>query len=179
MLHSVTYMHLLSTTLKGATSCFIGIGNLKNKDNYDTSNPVPTSLVVTRASNKTPTTSSIPIHASSYTSMNCGSKWWVTFANRGKKKHDYFIPPQAPVPAPHLQAQLHIQVFEMEGPIQGQACCGHSPLWRHKQMIWMGRVHAWPYLTRDHKEPLALHQNHWYPSICVPCLQLSSKQHLM
>ena len=54
MLHSVTYMHLLSTTLKGATSCFIGIGNLKNKDNYDTSNPVPTSLVVTRASTKHP-----------------------------------------------------------------------------------------------------------------------------
>ena len=39
---------------KGAISGFIGIANLQNKDNCDTSNPLPTSLVVTRASNKNP-----------------------------------------------------------------------------------------------------------------------------
>lgn len=37
---------------KGATSGFIGIANLRNKENSDTSNPIPTSFVVMRASNK-------------------------------------------------------------------------------------------------------------------------------
>ena len=67
--------------------------------------------------------------------------------------------------------------FESRVQHKGKHNVDFRYLWRYKQMIWKDRVHVWPHLPRDYKEPLVSYQNCKSLSTCVAYDWI--KQHLM